>query len=490
MKSLLPIISILIFLTPLGALPPRLDPPKPLNFSVPKTKRFELSNKAVIHLLEDQELPQIQMTIKLPSGEIYDPSDKIGLASLYASVLPHGGTKKLDADALTKELELMGSSISAGPADESLSIDLFSLKKNFPRTLEILGLLIQEPELDADKLDTEKKKRVAAIQRRNDEPRQIVGREFRRMVYGPESPWGRRTEIRTIQSVSRRDLLDFHRKNIVPNKAIVAVSGAITEAELKGLIETSLGEKSWPNQPQWQAPVAPPLAQSEIKRTIYLIPKETAQQTAVRLGHFGVERHHPDTFRLTVFNEILGGGFTSRLFRNVRSRKGLAYSVGSGFTQPKVKGLLLSAVGTKAETTAQAIEEVIDEIESLKKEKVTDEEMSTAKGQIINSFLANFRTSHQTAHQIADLEFFQYPSDYLDKYTDNIDKVAALDVLNMAVQYWNPEKAIIVVVGNPKKFDRDLSTLGPVKILDAESGAVAQPSGSKAGTPQGTKTAQ
>ena len=458
----------------LHAVPPQFEPPKPLNFVVPKAKHFELSNKAGVYFLEDQELPQIQLTIMLPIGSIYDPADKAGLSSLFASVLPYGGTKKTSADVLTKELELMGSSIRAGASEESFSINLFCLSKNFSKTLELLSQIVREPMMDAGKLETEKKKLIAAIHRRNDEPRQIVNREFRRMIYGPDSPWGRRIEIRTIQNVSRRDLMDYQRKYLMPNHAIVTVSGAISEADLIARLEAALGRNVWA-QGAWDAPEVKDADISGPERTVYLVAKTATEQSAIRLGHYGVERHHPDYFKLKVLDELLGGGFSSRLFRNVRSRKGLAYGVWSNFSTPRVKGLLMAGVGTKSETTVEAIEEVLKEIQMFKQYPVTQEELLIAKSQIIYSFLQNFRASHQIAEQVGQLELLGYPRDYLDTYTANIDKVTAQDILSMATHYWSPEKAVILVVGNPKKFDRDLSTLGPVKILDAESGQVSEP---------------
>ncbi|MBI2070053.1 MAG: insulinase family protein [Elusimicrobia bacterium] len=459
--------------TGVRATPPKLPELKPLHFRVPKGKRFELSNKLVVYFLEDHELPQVQLSVMFHGGAVADPADKIGLTSLYAAIWPYGGTKKIKADELTKELELMASSVHAGAGEESVGLSLFSLSKNFDRTLDLFAQIMVAPSLDAGKLEVEKKKVLAGIARRNDEPRNIAAREFKRVVYGPNSPWGWRTEPATIQKISRRDLVELHRRLIHPNNAVVSVSGDITEAELKRKLEWALGSKVWP-----MAAVESPavgLSPGSSSRAIYLAHKKTAQQSAIRLGRLGVSRHHPDFFKLKVLDEILGGGFSSRLFRNIRSRKGLAYSVGSGFTTPQVDGLMLCAVGTKAETTVRAIEEVLAEIESLRQAPPTDEELEIAKSQLINSFVQNFRTTDQTAGRIAELEFYGYSSDYLDTYTDHLAKVSKDDVWQAAKKYWDPKNALILVVGNPEKFDKDLSSLGAVKILDPDSGAIKEP---------------
>ncbi|MBI4669767.1 MAG: insulinase family protein [Elusimicrobia bacterium] len=458
----------------LWAVPPNVPEPKPIDFKIPKPKRFELSNKMIVYFLEDNELPQIQMTAMIHGGSIADPAGKIGLASLFAAVLPYGGAKNIRADDLTKELELMASSISAGAGEESMSLDLFSLTKNFSRTLELFGQLLSQPSFDKAKLETEKKKTIAAIERRNDEPRQIVGREFKRMVYGPTSPWGWRIEAETIKRISRKDLLDFHRRHMRPENIMLAVSGNITQEKLRAELETAMGSGLHSSSPRKRGSSInedlTPLP--VINRLVYLVPKETAAQSAIRIGHLGIERHHPDFFKLKMLDEIMGGGFASRFFRNIRSRKGLAYSVGSSFSTPKVKGLLLAAIGTKPETTVKAVEEILSEIAALQAQPPTDEEISVAKNQLVNSFIQNFRTGFQTVSQAAQLEFFGYPGDYLDNYTANLSKVTQEEVRQTAAHHWRPESAVILVVGNPKKFDKDLSALGPVKIIDAQSGKI------------------
>ncbi|MBI4370027.1 MAG: insulinase family protein [Elusimicrobia bacterium] len=457
----------------LWAVPPNYSEIKPLEFKVPKARRFNLTNGAAVYFLEDHELPQVRLTLIFRAGSIHDPKEKLGLASLAAAVLPYGGAKKIPADQITQELELLGSRLEAAAGHEDFSVDLFSLTKNFPRTLELLSQIMTAPYFDAKKLEIEKKKAVADIERRNDEPRAIVSREFFRLIYGPASPWGRRTEIETVKSVSRRDLQDFYRRLIFPANGVIAVSGDISEPQLRSLVEPALGAARFPAAVMTVPSVG--LEAEPLARRVILIIKESAQQTAIRLGHLGVERHHPDFFKLKVLDEILGGGFSSRLFRNVRSRQGLAYSVGSALTTPAANGVLMAGIGTKSETTLKAIEEVVKEIESMRSEPPSVDEMTIAKNQIVYSFMQNFNASHQSATQIAQADLFGYASDYLETYRASIESVSAADVLKAAQKYWHPDQLVILAAGNPEKFDRSLETLGPLKILDPESGNFVEP---------------
>ncbi len=461
-----------LLITSAMAVPPNFPPIKPLELKIPQAKRFELSNRLIVYLIEDHELPQVQMTALLRTGSIYDPEDKIGLSQIFAAVLPYGGTKTLDPDAVTKELELIGSSISAGSGAESLSVSLFSLTKNLAKTFAIYSEILREPRLDAKKLDVEKQKTIGAIARRNDEPRSIARREFSRMLYGAHSPWGRRVETRTIEAITRKDLLAFHLRYTLPNNTMLIVSGDIDEKSLKEMLDKSLGEGVWATGPLQLPPLENVTPKTE--RLVYLVEKPEAEQSAIRIGHFGIQRNSPDYFAFTIMNEILGGGFSSRLFRNVRSRKALAYAVGSGFTEPRDWGIFYAGIGTKAPSTYQAIDEVLNEIQTLKDEAPEGEEVELAKNQLINSYVQNFSNSHQSAMEIANVEFFDHPKDWLENYTANLSKVTKEDIIRVAKKYLNPEQAVILVVGNPKKFDRNLSTLGKIVLLDPEKGTIIE----------------
>lgn len=478
MRKFLALALISGILAPVQAVPPNLPEPKPIQFKIPKTKRFVLSNGIIVHLLEDKELPQIQLSGFFKGGAIYDAGNKTGLSGIFSAVLPNGGTKRLDPDALTRELELMGSSIGASGSEEHFSVSFFSLTRNFDWTLGLFSEILREPRLDAKKLDIEKKKIIGDIERRNDDPMDIARREFRRMLYGPQSPWGRRIEKETIGSISRKDLVDYHARYFRPAGLILAVSGDITEEALKAKLEAQLGSSKWSGQAAALPSLEP--VNPENRRVVYLVDKPAVQQSSIRMGHFGVKRHNPDHFALEVMNEILGGGgFASRLIRNVRSRKGLAYSVGSGLTEPGDYGVMIAGIGTKTKTTSKAIKEVLAEIQSMKDAPPTEEELRIAKDGLINSFYANFRYSQQIVNQTASMEYYGYPADWLEKYQARLSVVSAEEVVRASTKYLKPDHALMVVVGNRKDFDEDLSVWGPLKLLDPETGLAKDAQGTR-----------
>jgi len=454
------------------AVAPNFPEPKSLNFKIPKAEIFDLSNGAKVFFYENHELPQIHLSIRFRGGTLYDPAQKIGLSGIWSAVLPHGGVKGIKADALTREMELMGSNISAEAGFETRAISCYSLTRNFERTIELYSKAVLNPSFNSKKVDVEKKKSIGYIARRNDSPGSIVGREFRRMVYGPQSPWGRRAEVKTISKISKKDLQKLHSERIYPKGAYIAVSGDITREKITELLEQHLGEKVWKGEAKSLPAIE--AVNPETKRLVYFVDKSNIQQSSVILGHFSVKRHDPDYYGLVVMNHILGVSFTSRLFKNVRSRQGLAYTVRSAFSDRLDYGLMIASVGTKTESTVKATEAVLSVISSMQTKAPTKEEMETAKGQLINSFFENFSTPNQIVTNQMGLAFDGYPDNWLDVYQEKIASITDKEVVRIAKKYLKPQDSVILVVGNGAKFDKPLKQFGKVKKLDPVSGSVSE----------------
>ena len=198
-----------------------------------------------------------------------------------------------------------------------------------------------------------------------------------------------------------------------------------------------------------------------------MIRKDDVNQSNIYLGHIGGLRSDPDYFALIVMNRILGGGFTSRLFRNVRSREGLAYSVfGSYSANYDYPGEFYVGCQTKSESTVKAIRAMLREVEKMKDSEVTDEELALAKDSFLNSFVFNFDTTGEIVNRLMTYEYYGYPSDFLMKIKQNVEKVTKADVLHVARKHLKPDQVQILAVGRPDDFDEPLSTLGPVNEID------------------------
>jgi predicted Zn-dependent peptidase len=322
------------------------------------------------------------------------------------------------------------------------------------------------PVFDDKKLEIEKAKIIEGIRRRNDEPFQIARRELRRMIYGNAHPLSAFPEIAGIRSIRRADLVDFHRKYYHPNNAMIAVSGDFDPGELMAKLESAL--RGWTPAPV-SLPPAPSVGAERLDargRSVGYAAK-SVNQASVLVGHLGVKRHNPDRFKLEVLNEILGGsGFSSRLMQEVRERQGLAYWVGSSFSEPWDYGVIAAGCQTKSKTTGKALEAILREISRIREKPVSPQELQLAKDSLINSFVFRYASAQAIVGQTLALAYFGYPPDYLETYTSKIAAVTSDEVWDAARKYLRPDDLRIVVVGDEKTFDGPLSKFGPVQSLD------------------------
>jgi len=461
---LLPIMLLLVVCL-CGAKRPDDVPIPELTFSPPKTERLVLDNGMVVHLLEDHELPLFDVVAYFRTGSIYDPEDKIGLAGLTGVVMRTGGTETMTGDEIDEELEFMAGSVETSIGIEAAIASLSVLKDDIDRGIEIFADVVRNPAFRDEKVQLAKNQALEGIRRRYDTPGGTAAAEFPKLVYGARSPWARLSTVSTVENVVRADMVAFHKKYFHPNNMILGVAGDFDSKEIVSKIERVFA--GWE-----QAEIAFPdvgLIEKRFAGSVHHIQREI-NQSNIRMGHFGLRRHSPERYAVNVLNYILGlGGFTSRLMREVRSNRGLAYSVGARLGAGTDCGLFYAVCQTKGGTTREAIDVMTDVIGSVTEEVVTDEELKTAKDTLLNSFVFNFQSSTQVASQRVRLEFFGYPDDYLETYQANTAAVTAEDVLNAARKYLHPDTMTILVVGNSNEFDKPLSELGPVKEIDIEA---------------------
>jgi zinc protease len=437
-------------------------PPLP-EFKPQQPKRIQLKNGMVIFLQEDHELPIIDGFIRIHGGGREVTNAKAGLGSILGDVWRTGGTKDKTGDQLDDFLEARAAAVETGVNLDSMNISFNSLKGDFNDVFPIFVQLLREPEFREDKIDLAKHQMMTAIARRNEEASDIADRESSRLVYGPDSPYGKIPEFWTVDAVTRQDLIDFHKKYVYPNNLILGIVGDFDPAQMEALLRKTF--ESWPKGEAAKA------AQAEFKApspaNVYFADKGDVNQSNIHLVTLGIRRDNPDYFVTRVLNEALGGGFSSRLFKSIRTRQGLAYGVGGGvgyaFDHP---GITDFSMATKSETTVHSIEALREEIANGVKTPFTDEEVKNAKDNILQSFVFRFDSKEKVLGEKMAYEFYGYPLDTLERFRKEIEKVTTADVNRVAKKYLKPEDFAVVVVGNSAEFDKPLSTLGPVKNLD------------------------
>ena len=435
----------------------------PLNaFNPQEPRRVELANGRVIFLQEDHELPLIRGTARIRGGSREEPPAKVGLVNIYGEVWRTGGTKTHSGDELDDFLEARAARVESSGGIDSTLISWDCLKDNFDEVFRVFVEFLQEPEFRDDKIPLAKNQLSTGIARRNDDPGAIAAREAQKLGYGADSPYARQPEYATVAGVTRDDLLNWHHTYVHPNNVILGVVGDFDSKAMEEKLRAAF--ESWPKGP---SPAPLQALFPGPKPGTYFVQKDDVNQSNIRMVELGARRDNPDYYAISVFNEIFGGSFSSRLVEDVRTKKGLAYHVGGGvgtaFDHP---GLFQISMGTKSGSTAAAIEALYEEIDGLKTKPPTEGELQRAKDSILNSFVFQFDSKGKVLQERMSYEFYGYPADFLKRYQAGIEKVALEDVQGVAQKYVHKDQLAVLVVGKAADFDKPLSTFGSVANID------------------------
>jgi predicted Zn-dependent peptidase len=430
---------------------------------VPKAERHQLSNGMVIYTLEDHELPLVGGRALIRTGSIFEPAAKIGLGEITGTVMRTGGTASMDGDALDEALESRAASIETSVGANSGTASFSCLAGDLDQVLGLFADVLRRPAFAQDKLDLAKVQARSAISRRNDDTFEVTAREFRKAIYGADSPWARQSEYATVDAITRDDLQAFHAMFYHPNNLILGVWGDFDSAELMQTLERVFGD--WPRDDR-PLPPKPPVPETT-SRSVFQVDKTDVTQANIRIGHMGVRHDDPDVYALEVLSEILGNGFSSRLFRRVRSDEGLAYFVGASFVPAYDRpGLFAVYGGTKNQSVHRSLSLMLEEIERIRQEPVEQQELDNAKAGLLNSFVFNFDSKREIVSRQIQYAYYDYPADFLDRYQPGISAVEIDDIQRVAHEHIHPDQFVTLVVGKTDEFDQALDDFGTITELD------------------------
>ena len=444
---------------------------EPVKIPASKADRVVLDNGIVVYLLPDTELPLITLSALIRTGTVYEPAEKTGLAELTTTVMRIGGTERMTGDKVDETLEYLAANVAIGIGQESGGATLDILRKDFRQGLAIFTDLLRRPAFEVGKLERAKRQALESIRRRNDNPAGITARQFRKLLYGADHPFGRESTTETVSRVTRDDLVNFHRTFIMSRELFLAVSGDFEKDEMLAALQEAFGD--WPSNPV-PLPVIPPpkTAIADGRTSVFIVPRDLTQ-THLRVGQLSVFEKDPDYIALALLDDILGGNsFTSRLFRDVRNRQGLAYSVGSALRPGHlVPGALLLHALTKAQTTYQALNSMLEQYNRLREEPVSDLELQQAKDAFLNSFVFSFADAGQIVGRSMELEYHGLPADFLQQFRDEVVRLTKDDLLRVARKHLDPSRLIILAVGKDEDFEKPLTPFGRVTVLLLKPGS-------------------
>lgn len=432
---------------------PEKLPVKPLKYDAPNPADYRtvLKSGPVAYLVPDRELPLVNISVLVRTGDYLNPAGKEGLANLTGYLLTKSGIASKSAEELDERLAFLAAQLNSGIAEAQGTVTLNLLSKDLDEGLQILRDVLTAPKFQDDKIALRKQQTLQAMKQRNDDSAAMELRERRFLLYGEKFFINQHPTAASIESITKEDLKAFHQKWFHPGNFIVAVNGDFDRGEMTAKLEKLFA--NWPFKGE-----KPPAVPSEVtfaKPGVYVVDKDVPQgRVSILLP--GVYRDNPDYTAITVMNDILGGGgFTSRIVNRVRSDEGLAYSAGSGFPGGiYYRMAFVAAFQSKSGTVPYATSIVMEELQKMATAPVTDEELVTTKQSFIDTFPQNFATAAQVAGTFASDEITgRYAKDptFWKTYRDKVNAVTAADVKRVAAKYLTKDQVAILVVG--KKED-------------------------------------
>ncbi|NES80904.1 MAG: insulinase family protein [Moorea sp. SIO2B7] len=431
---------------------------------LPEYDRYELDNGMVVYLVEDHDLPLVSGSALIRTGSRLEPSEQIGLADLVGMVMRSGGTEKHSPDQLNQMLEQRAAIVETSINNSSGSAGFEALSEDLETVFNLFAEVIRYPAFLADKLELAKTQIRGGIARRNDDPGDIASREFRKLIYGESSPYARTIEYKTLDNIDGEDVINFYQQYFHPDKIILGIVGDFEREKMKRLVEKAFGD--WKSS-STATESSIPSASQKYEGGIFFVNQPQLTQSNIMLGHLGGKLDSPDYPALSVLNGVING-FGGRLYNEVRSRQGLAYSV-YGLWSPRYDypGMFIAGGQTRSDATVTFVKSILSEIEKIRNTPITKEELAYAKESILNSFVFNFQDPGQTLSRLMRYEYFGYPADFIFKYQQGVKATTIKDVQRVAQKYLQPEQIVTLVVGNAEEIQPPLSSLGKeVKTVD------------------------
>jgi len=446
--------------------PDRTQPPRPgapPMFSTAPVKHDTLSNGIPVLLFEKHDVPIVQINVLVGAGYVCDPAGKTGLASMTAAMMMEGAAQR-GALELADAVDHLGARLSVIPDHHVTGTRLHVTVSRLDSALALLGDVLLRPTFPGQELERKKRERLTALLQWRDEPNALASVQFSRALYGDTHPYGAITQgtKQTLRSMTAEDLRWFHASWFVANAAKIVVAGDIQPAALHEKLERVFAK--------WQRGQLPVVNLGPITqvagRTITLVDKPGAPQTQIRIGRIGVPRTSPEYYAITVMNTLLGGSFTSRLNQNLREKHGYTYGASSRFMFRPLAGPFVAASGVQTAVTDKALTEFMKELAGIRS-PVTPEEAERARNYVALGFPSDFQSVGQIAGQLEEIAEYGLPDDTFNTYVGKVLAVTAADLERVAKATIDPEKIVIVLVGDRAQIEKTVAglNLGPITNL-------------------------
>lgn len=437
--------------------------------SFPDYQQAALTSGLKVFIIENHREPTVTFRLLFRSGNATD-GDKSGLADAVAALL-NKGTARRSAYAFAQETDFIGATVGASSGPDSLAVGASGLTKDLPKLLDLFTDATLHPAFLDDELAKYKQQTISSLAQQKQTPSSLAARLRGKLIYGSHHPYGAFPTEETVSSIGRDDLVKFHDAHFRPENATLAVVGDVRAAELLPQLEKALADWRALAQNSPSEVEIGVMAEAQKGLNIHLVNRPGSVQSNILVTCRGVARNNPDVPELGVMNSILGGGFSGRLFQNLRERHGYTYGSSSSFAMNRVGGVFSASAEVRNSVTVPAIQEILNEIRRIRSEDVPAPELGMQRQYLAGNYLLSLESPETTAERVQAIDLYGLPADYFKNYVRRVSAVSADQVKSLADKYIDVDDATIVVVGEAKEIKEALSKLGPVTLYDTDLNA-------------------
>jgi zinc protease len=439
-----------------------------ITFNAPETQKATLDNGLEIVVSRQADLPVVSARLIIKHQDVLESAAKAGRSSLTASMLDEG-TSKRDALQIQRDLDRFGSNLNIGGSKQGANVSLRSLKQHLDPSFEILADVLLHPAFPQDEFDRARKQALDGLKRQKSNPGTVATQVFARLLYGADHPLGRSSSgtEEAINALSTSDLRETWETYWRPNNAAIVFVGDITLAEATALTEKYLGEWERANIPD----VTLPAYTAPKSRTVYLVDRQGAPQSEIRIGSTAPDRFHKDYYTLQMTNTLLGGAFSSRLNLNLREDKGYTYGAFCMLNMARDYGYWMATAGVQSKFTKEALVEFRKEIEGMSGGiPVTTKELRAMQDNLTRGYVQNFESTGMVLGQIAPLVSLGLPLGAMQDYISHVESQNPQQVTSMAREHYKFDDAITVIVGDVSVIGDAVRSLkwGPVVVVNED----------------------
>ena len=442
-------------------MPPPLQP-RPLN--LPDAVETKLGNGLGLVLIEDRRLPLISFRLAFRSGDASDPPQLPGLMDMMSHLLSEG-TETRTSRQIAEEIELLGATLSVGSTSDFTTVAASSLSIYAAEILELIADVTLRSTFPQNEIDLARENTKQMLIQQRAQPSFLASERMAKVMFG-EHPYAAISPTeQMLDALTRDELLSFRVASFIPNNAVLIVMGDFQHDSLVRQIEELFADWHTANVNQVASPPLP----RRTERTIYLVDRPGSAQSNIVIGNEAITRTSPDYFPMLLMHTVLGANASSRMFMNLREHKGYTYGAYTNLDARRLAGTFRATAEVRTAVTGASFKEFFYELDRIRAERVSTEEITNAKSYLSGVFPIRIETQDGLIDQFVNIKMLDLPDDYLRAYRDQVEAVTVEQIQAVAQKYVQPDKAAIVVVGDAAEITEQIKPYAEkIEIYDTE----------------------